>query len=73
MNLHYGEIVEVFEDEGLRSGRVSVGGAVKKIPLQLVVEARPGDRVLVCDGVAISRVAEDFSEEDLPYVSGDSR
>jgi hydrogenase maturation factor len=69
MNLHYGKIVDIFDDDGLLTGRISVGGALKKVPLQLVTEVRPGDHVLVCDGVAISRVNDELSLEDS-YVSG---
>jgi hydrogenase maturation factor len=64
MNLHYGQIVDIFDDDGLLTGRISVGGALKRIPLQLVSEARPGDHVLVCDGVAISRVNDELNLED---------
>jgi len=35
-----------------------VGGAVKKIPLELLTDVARGDRVLICDGVAISKVDE---------------
>ena len=57
MNLVYGEIIEVFlggrharrEDAGARSDQ--------KIPLGLLTDAVRGDRVLICDGVAISKVA----------------
>jgi len=37
-------------------GRVRVGGALKKVPLDLLTDAECGDTVLVCDGVAISKV-----------------
>ena len=57
MNLHYGEIVEVFSEEGLPFGTIRIHGARKKIALGLLTDARQGDRVLICDGVAISKVA----------------
>jgi len=71
MNLVYGEIVEVFSEEGILFGRVRVHGATKKIPLGLLTDAAQGDRVLICDGVAISKVA-DSSEKGTKHVSGDT-
>ena len=58
MNLIYGEVVEILTEEGMRFGKVRVGGAVKKIPLELLTDVARGDRVLICDGVAISKVDE---------------
>jgi hydrogenase maturation factor len=56
MNLVYAEVIELFEEEGMRFGRIRVGGAIKKVPLDLVTQIATGDRVLVCDGVAISKI-----------------
>lgn len=64
MNLLYAEIVEVFLEDGLRMGRVRVGGASKKVPLELLTDAEPGDTVLLCGGVAISKVMEMTKSED---------
>jgi len=72
MNLHYGQVVDILDEDGLLTGRISVSGALKRIPLQLVSEARPGDHVLVCDGVAISRVNDELNPEDSD-VSGHTR
>jgi len=58
MNLVYGEVVEVFTEEGMKFGKVRVGGAVKRITLELLTDVARGDRVLICDGVAISKVDE---------------
>lgn len=72
MNLLYGELVKVLpSEEDLRPGRVRVGGAWQKIPLELVTDAAPGDSLLLCDGVAIGRVAAGFGEpqEESAYVS----
>ena len=59
MNLLYGRLVEISEEEGIRLGRVRVGGASKKVPLELLRDATCGERLLICDGVAISKVNED--------------
>lgn len=58
MNLIYGEVVEVLTEDGMKFGKVRVGGAIKKIPLELLTDVARGDRVLICDGVAISKVDE---------------
>ncbi len=58
MNLVYAEIVEILVEDGMRMARVRVGGAVKKVPLDLLTNARCGDTVLLYDGVAISEVKE---------------
>jgi hydrogenase maturation factor len=58
MNLLYGEIVEMLAEDGMRFGKIRVGGALNKISLELVGEPQIGDRVLVCDGIAISKENE---------------
>jgi HupF/HypC family. len=55
MNLVYAEIVDVEVEDGMRFGNVTVSGAIKKIPLDLVQDVRKGDKVLLCDGVAIAK------------------
>jgi hydrogenase maturation factor len=55
MNLLYGQIVEIASEDGMRVGKIRVAGAFKKISLELLGEAQIGDRVLVCDGIAISK------------------
>ena len=55
MNLLYGQIVEIASEDGMRVGKIRVAGAFKKISLELLGEAQIGDRVLACDGIAISK------------------
>jgi hydrogenase maturation factor len=52
-------------------GKICLGGAVKNVPLDLLPDAECGDRLLVCDGVAIARVAAANTLEDK-YVSSDT-
>lgn len=63
MNLVYAEVVELFSENGLQMGRVCVSGALKKVPLELLTGVQCGDKVLLCDGVAISKVAEGTKSE----------
>jgi hydrogenase maturation factor len=72
MNLLYANIVEVFSQDGMRMARVRVAGAVKKIPLELLTDVQTGDRVLVCDGVAIGKVSSS-ADREAEDVLGDSR
>lgn len=67
MNLVYGEIASVAKEDGGRFGKVRVRGALKKISLELLTNVQAGDKVLLCDGVAISKVEE---KNDVP---GNSR
>ncbi|HSR51391.1 MAG TPA: HypC/HybG/HupF family hydrogenase formation chaperone [Acidobacteriota bacterium] len=64
-----GEILSV-EDEfmGLRSGKVSFGGAVRQVNLSYTPEAGPGDYVIVHVGFAISQVDEDEAHKMFDYL-----
>ena len=65
MNLYYGQIAEVSTEGGLLTGKIRVGGALKKVSLNLISGPVIGDQILVCDGVAIAKV--ETTEND--YVS----
>jgi hydrogenase expression/formation protein HypC len=54
-----GKVIEVYEDHGLRMGRVDFGGTVRRACLEHVPEAELGDYVLVHVGFALSRVDPD--------------
>ena len=58
MNLVYGEIVDLKVEDGMQMGSVRVSGALKKVPLDLLQNVQRGDKVLMCDGVAIAKVAD---------------
>jgi hydrogenase maturation factor len=64
MNLLYGQIVEIASEDGMRIGKIRVAGAFKKVSLELLREAQMGDRILVCDGIALSK---DEPVEPLPF------
>ena len=72
MNLLYAEIVTVFSEQGMQMGIVRVGGARKKIALDLLTNPRSGDTVLLCDGVAIGRV-EGGGQTEINHVPGNTR
>jgi hydrogenase maturation factor len=56
----------------MRMARIKAGGAVKKVSLDLLTDVSCGDTVLLCDGVAISKVRPAGAVENND-VSGDSR
>jgi hydrogenase expression/formation protein HypC len=53
-----GKIVEIYEEHGLRMGKLDFGGTVRKCCLQCLPEAVVGDYALVHVGFAISLVDE---------------
>ena len=73
MNLIYGEIVEVEVEDGMRLGNVTVSGAMKKVSLDLVQDVTKGDKVLLCDGVAIAKSNDSQITNFGNHVLGDSR
>lgn len=62
MNLVYGIVTEMFEDNGVKMGKIRVGAAFTKVPLALVPEVEVGDTVLITDGVAVTKVQEETKE-----------
>ncbi len=70
MNLVFGELLHVSEESGMRCGKIWVAGAIGTVWLDLVSEAKPGDRILLCDGVALSKVEP---EKEEYYVLGHTR
>ena len=69
MNLIYGEVVGFNERDPMKMARIEITGAITEASIGLLTGVRIGDRVLLCDGVAIARVDEETSDN----VSGDSR
>ena len=70
MNLVYGEILSVFSEQESRLGKIRVGKAAKIISVDLLTDPKPGDKVLVCEGVAIGKVDESVVKETIcawPY------
>lgn len=58
MNLFYAEVTAVLPEVDGLMGTIKVHGATKKISFGLLTDVARGDTVLVCDGVAISKVEE---------------
>lgn len=63
-----GLILEDGMEGGSRVALVQFGGAARKVHLDFVPEAQPGDYVLVHVGFAISRVDEAEARRTLEYL-----
>lgn len=60
-----GKIVEIYENAGLRMGRIDYGGVIKEACLAYVPEAGLDQYVLVHAGFALNVLAADEAEETL--------
>jgi hydrogenase expression/formation protein HypC len=60
-----GQIKEIYEDAGVRMGKVNFGGIVKAVCLEYVPEAVVGDYTIVHVGFAITRLDETSALETL--------
>jgi hydrogenase expression/formation protein HypC len=60
-----GKIIEVYEANSLRMGKVDFGGVVREAFLAYVPEAKVGDYTLIHVGFAISIVDEEDALETL--------
>jgi hydrogenase maturation factor len=63
MNIVSGEIVEIYIHEGTTMAAVSVGGAVMRVPILLLSDAKVGDVVLIESGIALSRIEHERVSE----------
>ena len=60
-----GKVVEVYEQDGTRMGKVDFDGIVKEICLSFVPEAEVGDYTIVHVGFGITKVDETSAHETL--------
>ena len=54
-----GKVVETYRENDVLMGRVDFSGIFKRVCLEHVADARPGDYVLVHVGFALSRIDPD--------------
>lgn len=60
-----GKIIEIYNDRGLRMGKVDFGGAVREACLETLPEAKPGDYTIVHAGFALNLLSEEEANETL--------
>ena len=60
-----GKLVETFVEHDVRMGRVDFGGMVKRVCLEHLTDAVPGDYVLVHVGFALAKIDEAEAQKTL--------
>ena len=60
-----GKILEIYEKDGLRMGKVDFSGVTRESCLTYVPDAEEGDYVVVHVGFAISKISEEDAQETL--------
>jgi hydrogenase maturation factor len=55
MNLLSGQIEQIYVNEGMTMGKVNVRGALLKVSLTFLMDAKVGDTILIESGVAIAK------------------
>jgi hydrogenase expression/formation protein HypC len=60
-----GKIIELFEKDGLKMGKIDFGGVVRETCLAYVPEAQIGDYVIVHVGFALNIIDEDEAQKTL--------
>jgi len=63
MNFITGDIEEIYVEDGSAIARVNVRGAMVRVPLTFLLEAKVGDTILIESGVAISKVEPEQAQE----------
>lgn len=54
-----GKIIEIYEEDGLRMGKLDFGGLVRKACLQYIPEAEVGHYALIHVGFALAKIEAD--------------
>ena len=68
-----GQVLDVAEEAGVRTARVDFGGVRKRVCLETLPEAGPGDWVLVHAGFALQVVDEAAAQEVLEWAAAAER
>lgn len=60
-----GKIVEIYDNNGLKMGKIDFGGVVREVCLAYVPEAKVGDYALIHVGFALSILSEAEANQTL--------
>ncbi len=60
-----GKIVDIYETNGLKMGKVDFGGVLREACLEYVPEVQVGDYTVIHVGFAISQLSETEAQETL--------
>lgn len=66
-----GQVLDVALEDGLRTARVEFGGVRKRVCLEILPEARPGDWILVHAGFALQVLDPTAAQEVLRWAAGE--
>jgi hydrogenase expression/formation protein HypC len=64
-----GRVIEIYEKDRLRMGRVDFGGVIKEACLEYVPEVKVGDYTLIHVGFAISQIDEEEARKTLDMLA----
>lgn len=64
-----GKIIEIYENNGLKMGKIDFGGVTREACLAYVPETVVGDYVLVHVGFALNKLSEEESQETLALLN----
>ncbi|WP_322508342.1 HypC/HybG/HupF family hydrogenase formation chaperone [Anaerolinea sp.] len=64
-----GKIVEIYQQSGLRMGKIDFGGVIREACLESVPEAEIGQYALVHAGFVINLLSEEEAQETLRLLS----
>jgi hydrogenase expression/formation protein HypC len=60
-----GKIVEIYEANGLKMGKIDFGGVIREACLEYVPEAEVGEYTLIHVGFALNLISEEEAQETL--------
>ena len=60
-----GKIVETYETNGLKMGKIDFGGVTREACLEYVPDAQVGEYTIIHVGFAISQLSEEEAQETL--------
>jgi hydrogenase expression/formation protein HypC len=60
-----GKIIEIYETDGLKMGKIDFSGIVREACLDFVPEAKVGDYTVIHVGFAISLLSEEEAQKTL--------
>lgn len=63
-----GKVVEIYEENGIRMGKVDFGGLTKAVCLAYTPEVEVGDYTIIHVGFAITRLDEASAQESLRLI-----
>jgi hydrogenase expression/formation protein HypC len=63
-----GKIVEIYEVNGLRMGKIDFGGVTREACLAYVPEAQLGEYTVIHVGFAISQLSEEEAQETIALI-----